>query len=198
MIDFFELKQLVINAPIKFKTRQHIWQHYISMINPGDIALEFGVWYGTSINYMAMARPDNEFHGFDSFDGLPEDWIRGHPKGHFKVDKEKLKFAPNIKTHEGWFDQTLPVFLEECDKRDKIKFIHIDCDLGSSTECVLNLLKKEILGNRAILLFDEFYNYLGYEDHEFLAFLKFIQETCAQFEIIGRNVTHQQVMIAML
>lgn len=198
MIDFFGLKQLVQDAPHKFKTRQHIWQHYISLMQPCDVALEFGVWHGTSINYMAMARPENEFHGFDSFDGLPEPWIRGHPKGHFKVEREKLKFAPNVIIHDGWFSDTLPMFLKGCSDRSRMKFLHIDCDLGSSTECVLSCMEQEIVGNKAVLLFDEFYNYLGYEDHEFLAFLRFIQRTGARFEVIGRNTEHQQVMIAML
>ena len=36
--------------------------------------LEFGVFKGVTISAVAKARPDLIFHGFDSFEGLPEDW----------------------------------------------------------------------------------------------------------------------------
>jgi hypothetical protein len=193
-MEFLELRQAVLAAPMAFKTRQQIWHHCMSQMQTGDCALEFGVWYGTSINWMANTRPDNVFHGFDSFEGLPEDWIRGHPKGHFKVDRSKLKFAPNVVLHEGLFGDTIPAFLAE-NGNHPIKFIHIDCDLGSSCDTVLELLEKRIAG--CLLLFDEFYNYLGYEDHEFRSFLDFINRTGAGFEIVGRNVNHQQVLIQM-
>tara|TARA_R110002073_G_scaffold191088_1_gene349759 strand:+ start:234 stop:617 length:384 start_codon:yes stop_codon:yes gene_type:complete len=40
--------------------------------NPG-LFLEFGVASGASINFIA-ANTDTTVHGFDSFQGLPEDW----------------------------------------------------------------------------------------------------------------------------
>lgn len=193
-MDFFTLKRLVYAAP-QFKTRQQMWHHCVNRIKDGDIGLEFGVWHGTSINHFANTLPDNRFHGFDSFEGLPEDWIARHPKGTFKVDRAKLKFAPNVVIHEGWFDQTLPPFLPDAENTG---FIHIDCDIFSSTETILTLLEGVIRVKKPLLLFDEFYNYLGFEDHEFLAFMNFIERTQLPFEILGRNAVHQQVMIQML
>lgn len=187
-----ELHAQVMDAP-RFKTRQQIWHRCIEAIQPGHISLEFGVFTGGSINYFANARPDNEFHGFDSFDGLPTDWIAGHPRGHFKVDLSKLRFAPNVFLHKGLFSDTIALIDDAT--RQRTKFLHIDCDLGSSSDDVLTGLALEILGQRCLLLFDEFYNYRGYEAHEFASFLKFHNQTKCDFEVVGRNINHQQVLI---
>ncbi len=170
----------------------------MSQVQSFDFCLEFGVWYGGSINWMANTRPENTFHGFDSFDGLPEDWIRGHPKGHFKADRSRLKFAPNVTMHEGWFKGTIPAFiLNYGPDYEHLKFIHVDCDLGSSCDTILSLLEAPILIAKPLLLFDEFYNYNGYEDHEFNSWLKFINRTGVNFQVLGRNINHQQVLIQM-
>jgi hypothetical protein len=38
------------------------------------LILEFGVRHGTSIRQLASLTPQNPIYGFDSFEGLPEDW----------------------------------------------------------------------------------------------------------------------------
>ncbi len=176
------------------KTRQQLWHHCMNSVMTGDACAEFGVWHGTSINWMANTRPDNAFHGFDSFEGLPEDWIRGHPKGHFKLDRSKLKFAPNVELHEGWFEDTLRDFHLE----SRLALLHIDCDLGSSTTTVLNALQEKITQDRPLILFDEFYNYPGYEDHEFKSWLDFTNRTGIKGGVIAHNANHQQALIQIL
>lgn len=178
-----------MQAP-QYKTRAQMWHAYLAMARNEDVFAEFGVWNGRSINYMADVRPDNTFHAFDSFEGLPEEWNKAHPKGHFATDLAKLKFHSNVVVHPGWFDATIPAF-----DATGLRFLHIDCDIKSSTDTVLRLLEKPILSNRAVLLFDEFYNYTGFEDHEFLAFLEFVERTGCTFQVLGRNINHQQVMI---
>ncbi len=196
-MDFFDLKAQVYAAPA-FKTRQQMWHECIERIGAGDTALEFGVWQGTSINYMANARPDSAFHGFDSFDGLPEDWIRNNPKGTFRVaDRAKLKFAPNVTVHDGMFDDTIPRFVRTT-QLDRLAFIHVDCDLGRSCDTVLSNLAEAINATKPLILFDEFYNYLGFEDHEFLSFLNFINSTGTEFKVVGRNINHWQAMVQIL
>lgn len=176
------------------KTRQQLWHYCMNSVLLGDICAEFGVWHGTSINWMANTRPENKFHGFDSFDGLPEDWIRGHPKGHFKVDRSKLKFAANVELHEGWFEDTLKDFVLP----ERLSLLHIDCDLGSSTTAVLNLLQEKIAKDKPLILFDEFYNYVGYEDHEFKSWLDFTNKTGIKGEVVAHNSNHQQALIQIL
>ena len=195
-MDFYTLKNLVEASPI-FSTRQQIWHNIIKQIRPTSIGLEFGVYTGGSINYFANACPLNTFFGFDSFEGLPSDWIVS--KGTFKVDFEKLRFAKNITIQKGWFDQTIPLFMETFnDKLPSVDFIHIDCDIFSSTQFILSSLSELIKINKPIILFDEFYNYKGYEDHEFKAFLEFINREKIDFNITGRNINHQQVMVNII
>ena len=38
---------------------------------------EFGVASGRTINFIAERAPDRTIHGFDSFEGLPQDWRSG-------------------------------------------------------------------------------------------------------------------------
>ena len=181
----------IANSP-NFKSRGQLWHKVISMLPTACSALEFGVYGGKSINYFADACPDSIFHGFECFEGLPEDWIPGRPKGTFKIDKTKLRFHKNVIIHDGLFEDTLPSFVDK--NKDIISFIHIDCDIYSSTVTILSELKHIILEHKPIVLFDEFYNYSGFESHEFKAFIEFINSTNVQYSILGKNITHQQVL----
>ena len=197
MITFYELRDRVMAAPMKCKTRGEIWHRYLTGITNGH-AFEFGVWNGRSINYMAEVRPDALFTGFDSFDGLPEEWTPGHPVGHFKTDVSKLKWRENVKIVPGLFNETLPVFMSELhNPTRRLEAVHFDCDLGSSTQTILQSLSEWILLEKPLLLFDEFYNYNGYEDHEFRAFLDWINKTGADFSVLARNTKEKQVLIEL-
>lgn len=187
------LIQSVLNAP-KMRTREALWHIYLSAITDGK-ALEFGVCNGHSINYMAAVRPEASFHGFDSFTGLPESW-KNHPVGYFATDLSKLKFRENVTLHVGEFEKTLPGYVQVLSAR-LLQGIHIDCDLGSSTATVLRHLTQQILDTKPLLLFDEFYNYMGYEQHEAGAFNAWVAKNEVKFEIVARTA-HEQVLIRIL
>jgi len=64
---------------LRFRTRQEMWSFCLKKIHeaqPGGdrIIAEFGVWSGTSINFFAKNSPKSRLFGFDSFEGLEEDW----------------------------------------------------------------------------------------------------------------------------
>jgi hypothetical protein len=48
-----------------------------------------------------------------------------------------------------------------------------------------------------IILFDEYFNYPGWEIHEFRAFQEFIVTTGIQYEYIALNPDHQQVAVRL-
>ena len=75
------------------------------VVQPLDY-LEFGVYRGESINWwLNKLGSDSNLYGFDSFEGLNEDWIPGNPKGTFHVGGfEPLIVAPNIHFVKGWFE----------------------------------------------------------------------------------------------
>lgn len=49
-----------------------------------SVFMEFGVYQGESINYMAE-RTKLQIYGFDSFEGIPNNWRSGFGKGHFNI-----------------------------------------------------------------------------------------------------------------
>lgn len=116
--------------------------------------LEFGVFQGASINLIA----DNcncEVFGFDSFEGLPEKWNIGatkYSKGHFACDIPEVR--NNVILYPGWFSDTIKIWKKDNPYPGQISFLHIDCDLYSSTSYILKKLNDRIVPG-TLICFDE-------------------------------------------
>jgi hypothetical protein len=150
--------------------------------------LEFGVYYGNSIRCWAkiLTHPQASLHGFDSFEGLPEDWDDDRPKGEFNMDGRMPEIADKrVELHKGWFSDTLPKF--EVPQHDRL-VIHLDADLYSSTDFVLRELEPHIAAG-TILIFDEFCD----RQHELRAFQHYLDRTRQRFEFIGGTANLEQV-----
>lgn len=120
----------------------------------GDFA-QFGVFKGFTARLIEKMMPkDRKLHLFDSFEGLPEDWIGQWKKGSFNVNGQlpDLLRADTV-VHKGWFSETCPPFAKEFG--DQLAFLHLDADLYSSTTDVLYSLNEKIPSG-ALLLFDEY------------------------------------------
>jgi len=146
----------------------------------GGLFLEFGVFEGLTINHIASFT-DSPVHGFDSFQGLPEDW-GSCPKGAFSTQGKLPVVKNNVELHVGWFDNTLPEFLKN--HSGDVSLLHIDSDLYSSAKTILSLLADRIVAG-TIILFDEYFNYPGWKQHEYLAFQEFVKEHNVQYKYIG-------------
>jgi hypothetical protein len=149
------------------------------------LVLEFGVATGYSLRHLLNEVPGH-VHGFDSFLGLPEQWNKENPKGAFNMDGQPPSlFIDHSRAtlHIGLFEDTLPKFFQE--HTESVAFAHVDCDLYSSTKTVLGAIRDRIQPG-TILLFDEFWNYPGQEQHEALAFAEFLAETNLGWECLGR------------
>lgn len=145
--------------------------------------MEFGVYKGDTINTLAKLAPERKFLGFDSFEGLPEMWDIESKRGAFNVGGKLPQVRKNVSLIKGFYSATLPKFISE-NPTDAVAFVHVDCDLYSST--------KEIfayLGDRfrvgTIIVFDEFYNYSDWLLHEYKAWLEFVEERGIKFTYIG-------------
>jgi hypothetical protein len=145
----------------------------------GDI-LEFGVFEGLTINHIA-GQTTAPVHGFDSFRGLPEHWATS-PAGTFDARGTPPEVRPNVELHIGTFDQTLPAFVQA--HPGPVAFLHIDCDLYSSTRTVLFGLQEKLVPG-TMIVFDEYFNYPTWQQHEFRAFQEFVAETGTRYEYIG-------------
>jgi hypothetical protein len=151
---------------------------------PSGLKLEFGVGDGGSLRFLAGLTGEPVF-GFDSFRGLPESWNSENARGAFDrggVPPDNL--LPNARLVVGSFQDTLPTFLREHD--GPVAFAHLDADLYSSTKCVLDLLADRLAPN-AVLNFNEFADYPGWEDHEARAFAEWLEETGFHAECLGRT-----------
>jgi predicted O-methyltransferase YrrM len=176
--------------------REEIWDIAIQKIkNSSGIILEFGVYKGESINYIASKLPEETIYGFDSFEGLPEFWRDGLPLKSFKVENQnKLKIRDNVVLLKGYFENTLPEFLKKNDSM--IKLMHIDSDLYSSAKTIFNYTKERIQKG-TIIIFDEFFNYPGWENGEFLAFKEFTDKTKIGFKYFTYNLNGEQLAVVI-
>jgi hypothetical protein len=147
--------------------------------------LEFGVYKGDSINLFSKLLK-TEIFGFDSFEGLSEDWpgYTDHSIGHFNLKGKIPKFEKNVIIIKGSVNQTLPVFLEK--KKPLINFVHMDMDTYETTKFILQNI-KEYLDKNSIILFDELYNYTGWEVGEYKALKEVFKETEYKFIAFSKN-----------
>jgi hypothetical protein len=166
------------------QTRQLNFDLAISNILPSSSAreiLEFGVYKGKSMRYIKNKASNKDsgyvFRGFDSFIGLPHDWLdqQGNlvgkgKKGRFTTTG-KIPEIKGVTFYKGFFENTMDNFLEE--KPDKIALLHMDADLYSSTKFVLEKVSHLIIPG-TVIVFDEWiYNHnKKYGDHEARAFLE--------------------------
>jgi hypothetical protein len=178
----------------KYFSQQEIMFDCLAQAPENGLNLEFGVFEGRTINLCSKKYPDREFYGFDSFEGLPEDWRDGFSKGFFSLRGRLPAVNPNVSLIKGLFSDTLENFLEERGG-DPVSFIHVDCDLYSSTKYILETLKHRIAVGGTIILFDEFYNYPGWENGEYKAWCEFAENNNIGYDYIGYNVNHEQVAL---
>lgn len=156
------------------------------------LILEFGVFSGLTINHIA-SETDNMVYGFDSFEGLPEDWRPDIQKGTFATSIPAVH--SNVELVVGYFDATLPNFMKE--HPGDISILHIDCDLYSSTRTIFEHCEHAIRSG-TIIIFDEYFNYVGFRNHEYKAFQEFIDRTGKRYKYIGYVPWHQQVAVEIL
>ena len=194
-----------------FQTAEYVMKHMIKVkafnyplnildyalqqvfINDG-LYLEFGVYSGRTINYIANIISDKIIYGFDSFEGLPETWRSGYEKGTFAVTSIP-EVQDNVKLVVGLFEDKLRDFKEQ--HSDACAFIHIDCDLYSSAAYVLEELENQIQEG-TVIVFDEYFNYPGWQDGEYKAFQEFVKKYDVKYEYIAYVEILEQVAIKII
>lgn len=168
--------------------------HAATRVAPSEgLWLEAGVFYGRSIQLLAKAT-DQLVHGFDSFEGLPEDWKAGEQKGSYSTGGRIPSVPDNVRLHKGWFEQSLPVFLQQYN--DPVSLLHVDCDLYSSTRTVLELLADRFVEG-TVIIFDDFLGFPGFENHELKAFEEFVLESGWNYKVIAASLLSREVAIQL-
>lgn len=157
------------------------------------LILEFGVFSGATVNHIAR-HTEQTVYGFDTFSGLPEQWRPGFSKGVFKVEKLP-SVLPNVELVVGLFENTLAAFLDRI--TGNVSLLHIDCDLYSSTKTVFRELTKRIVPG-TVIIFDEYFNYPGWRQHEFKAFHEYIDDYNREYRYHSFVRSHQQVAVQIV
>ena len=167
--------------------RWDVFDLAIKNADPNRSLYEFGVWMGDSFRYLIDHFPQG--FGFDTFDGLPEDW-HGLPRGSYTSFGE----VPNILGGDfviGEFKDTLPVFFAS--RRPKAGLVNFDADLYSSTITALNEASS-VIDERTVLVFDEFIVNRNWEEDEYRALEEFCEQQGFSYEVIAASLFTKQVV----
>ncbi|MDC1060541.1 class I SAM-dependent methyltransferase, partial [Alphaproteobacteria bacterium] len=150
------------NSSILFSSVEGIRKYCIlkvlEYIKVDDLILEFGVYSGESINFFSKIilknNISNKIYGFDSFEGLSDDWVGNidHPQKIFDLKKKLPRINSNIELIQGRVEDTVDKFLNK--RKGNIIFVHFDLDLYLPTKIVLEKIKKR-LSKDSVLLFDQ-------------------------------------------
>jgi hypothetical protein len=189
---YTRLKQISHESTVEFvisncpnatpcRTPKQLMALALSKVSLDGLFIEFGVFKGDSIRYIAKKYPEREIHGFDSFEGLPEAWLH-NPRGAFSVQGKLPRVPKNVHLWKGYFEDTLPGWVNE--HKTPIAFIHVDCDLMSSTQVIFSELQKIILPG-VVVVFDDYFNFPMWEKDGHSVLTSYLQRSGLTAEYIG-------------
>lgn len=184
-----------LSGAMLFPRREQLWDYALSKAPADGLFAEFGVFGGGSINHLAqrLQARDITIHGFDSFEGLKEDWHgTWHAAGDFSLQGAVPKVLPNVHLIKGWFDETVPGFLTE--HNQPFAFIHFDADTFESTRQLLALLRDRIVKG-TIIVFDEYLGFPNWQKGEFLAWSDFVKEQGLEYCYLAFANTPAALMV---
>jgi len=185
-----------------FSNTIDVLRYALSQSDGNGLFMEFGVYYGSSLNVIADATRET-VHGFDSFEGLPESWFVGNEKGPLATEPSGAystrgvipSLPVNAELHAGWFEDSLPEFVTRYDAA--ASFLNIDCDIYSSTKTIFQELKDRIRPG-TVIVFDEYFCYPEWRDHEYKAFQEFMAETPFAYDYIAFSYFTGQAVVKIL
>ena len=145
---------------------------------------EYGVDQGKSYIEICKNFPDDEVFGFDAFAGLPNNgrWSGNIAhEGQFDYSgKIPFQKPTNGTIVNGWFNETCPGFDYE---KPVAQFLHIDCDVYSSTVDIFNTLSGKVVPG-TVIVFDDYCNYTGWRVGEWKAWQEFVQKQNLNYEYL--------------
>jgi hypothetical protein len=153
--------------------------------------MELGVFEGKSINHIAKLKPENTIWGFDSWQGIEEDWAyhdKMFPKGSYSTNGIIPQVESNVKLVSGWFEESLPKWLSE--NPGPIAYIHIDSDTYSAAKTIFKYLGPRIVKG-TVISFDEWF----VSDCEEKAFKEWLRETSRTASMVVK--TNDKLTVVM-
>jgi predicted O-methyltransferase YrrM len=181
---------------VVFEHRQDFWRFVMTKLPKDGELIEVGVFKGVSVNFIAdaLAKAGDKrlVHGFDSFEGLEEDWAGESMDKNFWNQKGRLpNVRPSVRLHKGWVQDTLGPFYAE-HGNPKIALIHIDTDTYSPARHILEV-SAPLLTPGTVIVFDELIGYPNWQNHEYKALQEVLPRDCYRF--IGFTSRRAAIMI---
>lgn len=167
-------------------------RHALSLVEGEGLACEFGVASGTTLRIAAEVLTGRTVAGFDTFTGLPEAWRTGFDVGGFA--QAELPEVPGAELVAGLFADTLPGWLAA--HPGPVAYLHLDADLYSSTVTVLDLLADRLRPG-TVVVFDEYFNYPGWQAHEHRAWTEFVARTGWRWRYEAYTHDHEQLVLVL-
>jgi hypothetical protein len=169
---------------IYFSSKKDMYDHVVQNLQgSAGLCTEFGVYKAATLNYFANKLPNRTWHGFDSFEGLPEAWSgSGQSKGAFSLGGKLPKVAPNVVLHKGWFSETAVAFFDQ--QKESLAFAHLDADLYTATLEALNAMTAKARAG-SLLLFDEYFGQIAWREHEHKAFSEWLENNQLEAECLA-------------
>lgn len=164
-------------------------RYAVEIAPAGGLALEFGVFQGRSLEVIAEGRGRRDVYGFDSFEGLPEDYRPHVRAGAFATDG--LPEVAGAELVVGWFQDTLPGFLAA--HPGPVHLLHVDGDLYSSAVTVFEHVGPRLVPG-SVVVFDEFFNFPGWEQQEHRAWQEHLDRTGARVAYEAYTSNNEQVV----
>ena len=171
-------------------TNREMWEWALENANVDGLILEFGVRFGTSIRQIAEIT-DQIIHGFDLFEGLPEEW-GDIPKGAYTTRGVIPDVPDNVELHVGLFENLLPQFVES--NPAPIKFMNVDCDLYTATTTIFDNLAGQIVPG-TVIIFDEYFANPTWREDEFKAFQEAVQSNGWSYDYLAFSLPTRQVSV---
>jgi hypothetical protein len=184
------------HQPLRFYQSRNLLYQDVNQEILGGVPidyLEFGVWKGDTILYWAEINKhaQSRFFGFDSFEGLPEQW-GAYQKGYFSTGGAiPATSYCRVSFVKGWLQDTVPPFLRGFEPRNQL-VIHVDADLYSSTLFLLTSLDRFLVPG-TVLIFDEFFDCR----HEFRALRDYACAIRRRYRPLYFTKSYKQVAIML-
>lgn len=161
MSDFYSLTpELGGMTEVAMYEARHLFQQ-------GAAYYEFGLFQGYNFwrAWRTGISPMMEYHGFDSFEGMPDNdtGYEAWHKGAYAVSMSEVRDNlnrhgmiddPKIKLHKGWFSDEWFASLRERYHFPPAGVVVVDCDLYESTVPVLEFIRPYLVPGTIILLDD--------------------------------------------
>jgi Flp pilus assembly protein TadD/predicted O-methyltransferase YrrM len=176
-----------------FATTRDVLLFAIEEASLTGAVLELGVRYGTSTRWIAE-RAGGTVHAFDSFEGLPEAW-HVLPAGAYSTHGVVPALPANVEVHVGLFDRTLPAFA--AGMAGPVRFMNVDCDLYSSTKCVLDALADRVVPG-TVIVFDEYLVNDAWKEDELKAWKEAVAARGWRYEYLAFSMLTGQAVVRVL